>query len=460
MQVSDKVRKEYLDGEKTKRITLYFPELNLTLGKGKFYSESMHLTEKLVDSQSIEFVGCIASKFKIQVHDLKEDIKGKRMIATIHTDATENEPVTLFNGIVDSAVKQSNKRVKEITAYDELYSKGNKEVASWYKSLAFPLTLKQIRDSLFNYIGIGQEETELPNDNTIIKRQYDPNSLRALSVIKAICQINGAFGIINRNGRFEYRILGVLDMEDDGLYPVFYPGANAFPGVSMSALNLDNVDVTKFGFYESARYEEFMVKPVDKLTIRQTEEDAGVSYGTGQNNYIIQGNMFTYGLAESKVSEIARNIYPNIQGFSYYPFSSKNNGIPYVECGVDAASYMMIDWEATENSQDVIYEQKKFYILNRELSGIQALKDSYSAEGEEYQSEFITDLQTQIDVLKQNTVQNIEQKIEDYTYGRDTIDDMFANFGGGFANIESVDIYPGNGQSGTLYVVKGEVVIE
>lgn len=380
MEVSQDVKNAYIGTGKTKYIDLYFPELDLSIlgGTRRMYSDSMRLSEKLVDSSSIEFVGCISSMFKIQVNDLKEDIKGKQIVAKIHTEGTENEPITLFNGIVDSAMKQSNKRIKEIVAYDELCTKGNADVSAWYKSLAFPITLKALRDSLFAYVGIEQVGIDLPNDSIEIKKQYNPSSLQALSVIKAICQINGVFGIINRNNKFEYRILGAIATR---LHAPFYPSADTFPGVLRSALGLDNVVVSDFPFYKSVDYEEYMVKPVDKITIRQSENDSGVTYGSGNNNYIIQGNMFTYGLSKEVLLQIASNIYPNVQGFSYHPFKSVNNGIPYLECGLDAVSYRMIDWEATEENGDIVYEQKNFYILNRELSGIQALKDSYSAEG-------------------------------------------------------------------------------
>lgn len=455
MEVSGSVKEAYKANSITKHITLYFPEINKEVGMRQIYQESMRLTEKLVDSDSIEFVGCISSKFKIQVNNLKEDIKGKKITVKIHTDGTEDEPVPLFNGIVDSAVKQSNKRIKEITAYDELYTKGNTEVAAWYKSLAFPITLKALRDSLFGYIGLAQVETVLPNDSIEIKKQYNPSTLQALSVIKAICQINGAFGIINRDGDFEYRILGAID---EGSYPgaTFYPGADAFPGVSTGGSY--DIQATDFPFYKSVSYEEFKVKPVDKLTIRQSEDEDGVSYGNGDNNYIIQGNMFTYGLADIILLDMAGNIYPNVQGFSYHPFQSNNNGLPFLECGLDAVSYMMVDWE-NSGSGDIVYEQQSFYILNRELTGIQALRDSYSAEGEEYQTEFVTDLQTQIDVLKKKSAQSVKQQIEDYTYSKDEIDNMVGS-GGGIANIVSVAALPDNPEPWTLYLIQGMVVVK
>ena len=119
-----------------------------------------------------------------------------------------------------------------------------------------------------------------------------------------------------------------------------------------------------------------------------------------------------------------------------------------------------------EQSGDIVYEQRPFYVLNRELSGIQALKDSYSAKGEEYQSEFITDLQTQIDLIKKKqgvSKQDIEDYVGDYTYDKGTIDDMFANFdpgtGGGGFNVESVAALPPNPDENTIYLIQGKVVV-
>lgn len=465
MEVSDAVKQAYQSNSINKELTLYFPELGVTLGNGAVDLDTLSLTESLLEGSNIEFVGCIASVFSVQVRGLKEDVKGKKIVAKLHTDGTEGEPITLFNGIVDSAVRQSNKRIKEIVAYDELYTKGNTEVSAWYKSLAFPITLKDLRDSLFAYIGLKQAEASLPNDGISIKKQYAPNSLQALSVIKAVCQINGVFGIINRQGIFEYRVLGNIE-EDESIYPseTLLPGDDVFPADPedyAGAGSRSGMETTGFSFYRSVSYEEFKVKPVDKLTIRQSEEEEGVACGTGTNNYIIQGNMFTYGLPKDTLITIAENIYPNVQGFAYHPFTAENNGLPFIECGLDAVSYIMVDWENSTGG-DIVYEEKSFYILSRELTGTQALKDSYSAQGEEYQTEFITDLQTQIDILKKNGGSNVQTQIEDYTYSKSEIDGMLpgGGGGGGIANIVLVEHLPPDADHNTLYVVKGEVVVD
>lgn len=476
MKVSDDVKREYQNNGIHKNLILRFPEINLQIEHQYIHKESMYLRETLLEKENIEFVGCIASIFKIKVENISEDIKGKKLVAKIYTDGTEEEPVTLFNGIVDSALKQSNKQIKEITAYDELYTKGNIDVAAWYHSLSFPISLKDVRDSLFSYIGLEQEETELPNDRVVIKKQYHPKSLQALSVIKAVCQINGAFGIINREGRFEYRILA------QSIQKIPYPALTLFPSSGLFPANptvalaeaqryADSVEAESFSFYKKVDYEEFTVKPVDKLTIRQSEEDAGITYGSGTNNYIIQGNMFTYGLTETVLKEMAKAIYENVQGFSYYPFTSDNNGLPFLECGLDAVSYVMIDYETSyaakesrTGSREPVYRQQEFYVLSRELTGIQALRDAYGAKGEEYQSEFITDLQTQIDVIKKNVKQEVKEalddydftdKFADYTYDKDYLDSRLD----GQLKVESVSALPTNPDENTIYLIQGKVTV-
>ena len=466
MKVSDKVKKAYMSDGVTQYLTVSFPELDLQIEPKDIHTESQSLTEAIFNKDSIEFVGCIASKYGIKVNGLKEDVKGKKIIVDIYTEDTADEPVRLFCGIVDSAQKTSNKQVKEIVAYDELYTKGSVDVSAWYKSLDFPLTLKEIRDSLFIYLDIEQEEIALPNDALMIDRKYDPNTMQSLIVIKSLCQINGAFGIMSRYGKFAYRIMG--DIYDDGCYPGVdcFPGPTTFPGAD-TAVKPTDIEETDFTYYEKVNYEEFNVKPVDKVTVRQSEDDPGVTYGIGSNNYIIQGNMFTYGLSREVLEEVAENIYTAVQGFSYYPYEAKNNGLPFVECGLNTVSYMMVDYEATYSEDnttgDIIYETKTFPVLYRNMTGIQALRDSYSAKGEEYQSEFVTDLQAQIDLLKQSdsSKQYVENYVQDYTYDKDTLDEMFAGGGGGGFIFESVNAPPvGGGDPNTVYLITGIVMVD
>lgn len=448
MKVNEKTKKAYSQSS-NKKLNIVFPELSLNIPMSQIYSQSMNLVEMLIDRDNIEFVGCISSKFEIQVSGIFQNIKGKKIEASIIADDTEEIP--LFNGIVDAAESQTNKNYKKIIAYDELYLKGNIDVATWYNNLTFPRSLKETRDSLFSYIGLEQVDIDLPNDNVVINKEYAPTTLKALSVIKALCQINGAFGIINRYGKFEYRILKEPQSKQGAfpgitLFPPFYPGVIHDEGGN-------KIEVKDVPFYKKVDYEEYSVKPVEKVTIRQTDSDIGVTYGSGANNYIIQGNMFTLNLSQSNLESIARNIYNNISNIEFVPFSSSNNGYPFVEVGLDAVSYYAYNFEKSAKSRTSdVYEKKTFHVFKRTLSGIQALKDNYEAQGEEYQSEFITDVSTQIEQLKNNLSSEVNYQVRNYTYPKEELDDKMLK-------VFSVKELPSNPLPNAIYLIQGEVTV-
>lgn len=452
MNVTDATKEAYLDSSVKKELIITFPDLSLTVDMEHIIYESMTLKESIFESDSIEFVGCIASEFTVSLYGVTQDLKGQKI--QVNIQAGDTEIIPLFYGIVDSVELEANHDKRKITCYDLLYKAGNVEVASWYNSLTFPITLGNLRNSLFAYIGLTQETITLPNDSISITKQYNPTTLQSISVIKAICQINGAFGIMNRQGKFEYRILAVIDdssVPGSTLFPPFVPGSTGSSGERPSEY---------VPYYRKIDYQEYSVKPVDKLTIRQSDKEVGVSYGSGTNNYIIQGNMFAYNLDDTVRQQIAQNIYPNIQGIVYTPFESENDGLPWMECGIDNVSYYAYDYQQHD------YVQKSFYVFARTLSGIQSLKDTYNADGEQDQKQFLTDLRTSIETVRNDVKDELEELLEDpeiidpildeYTYDKETIDEMIA--GAGF-KVESVAALPASPDPNTIYLIQGEVVV-
>ena len=464
MNIPESTKAEYFDNAIEKQLVINFPDLGLTVDMEHIVYESMTLKESIFDGSSIEFVGCISSEFSVGLYGVSQNLKGQRIIASIKTEDTD--PIRLFYGIVDSVEMEANHNKRKITAYDLLYTAGNLELAKWYKKLKFPISLLNFRNSLFNEIdsqvyakyGIHftQESVSLPNDWVQIKKRYNPSTLRSIDVIKSLCQINGVFGIVNRQGIFEYRSLSnTIDIEGafpgstgEVLYPPFNPGVVPIPGGITPTQSIP--------YYRGFDYQEFVVKPVEMVTIRQDEEDDGRSYGYGANNYIIQGNMFTYKLSKSDLDRIALNVYLNVQGVAYQPVDSENDGLPWVECGVDNVSYYAYDYEQED------FVTKKYYVFSRTLSGIQVLKDNYTADGEQDQRQFITDIGAQIDLIKKKQtdvdLSNYYDKdyIDDNYYDKDYIDGL--DPGGGWS-VESVSKLPSNPQMEVLYLIQGEVVV-
>lgn len=472
LNVTDEQKRAYNGNSIHKTLRLYFPNLNLTITNNKIYESSMKLKESLMEGNNIEFVGCISSQFSIQIYDVPQNLKGQRIEVYVKTDDTDEIP--LFKGIVDSAKMQTNRKFKDITAYDVLYTKGQIDVAGWYNNLTFPITLGEFRNSLCSYIGLEQMETVLPNDDIVIEKKFVPKTLKCLTVLKSICQINGCFGIINRAGLFEYRfIYNAFDevYPSVTLFPPFYPVADH----SKDAGEISN----NFSFYRNINYEEFVVKPVERLQIRDSEDDDGVFVGnpTG-NKYIIQNNMFAYDMDKKTLEKMGERIFEKIANISFHPCSTSNNGLPFVEVG-DVVEYNLggINTRSmARSSGSGSYDVNQFNVMSREISGIQALKDNYVASGEEEQSEFVTDIQAQIDAIKRNGV-----NMDDY-YTKEEIDLTLEDFipyetaefeFGQIADMkikemeeptgwkaESVNSLPDMIEPITLYLIRGGIIIE
>lgn len=430
----------YLSDRSKKNIRVVFPSWGETYTNENIVAESLKLTEAIANKDSVEFVGCISSCFQITLYNVQQDIKGRTI--EVYVNADDMEEIPLFKGIVDSVVIEADKEFKKITAYDVLYSKGEMDIADWYKTFFYSTetthTLKEIRDSVFGYIGIEQEDVELPNDDVVISKKYDPSTLKCITVLKSICQINGCFGIIGRDGVFNYRYIVETH---EGLFPSArtYPGPTTYPSKGNIAYH--------FNFHEKLQYQEYFVKPTDKVQIRQSEKEYGVVVGSGTNKYIIQSNIFAQGLETEVLEGMAQAILDKIGHIQFHPFEGKNYGCPFLEVG-DTIIYASVPNATSWN------QINKFTIFSRTLSGIQIMTDSFNAKGTEEQSEFITDLQTTLETLKLNgggggdgyTKEEVDEKISEMETPT------------GFTVVSCYTL-PETRRSDCIYLVKGDITM-
>lgn len=468
INVNSATKQIYLQDSVHKSYRVYFPEIGLNLYNESIVKESMSMTESLCSNSSIEFVGCISTSLKIKLYNVTANVKGKKI--EVYVTAGETEEVPIFKGKVDSAKIQAEHAFKEIVAYDYLYEVSNMDVASWYNAIAYPITLGAIRTSLESRLGLSLDlGVTLVNDNiTIPEKQYEKvEALNGLTMLKEICQINGVFGTIRRgDGKFEYRYLGAA--EDPAIL-----GSDFFLGddTYLSADQVGRTGYFVFDFYKEAEYQEFEVKPVQQVKIRQSEEDHGVVAGPGiGNKYIIQGNIFTYGLEETVLHTMAQNVLDKIGGVAYHPCNIRTIGLPFLEVG-DVISYPIRKMFIGDGN----YNVNTFIVLQRTLSGDQVLNDNYISEGEEEQSLFITDINAQLNTLKTNvpnlgkdyyTADEIDDKFDDVQdefddyYDMDDIDTAFAGIESptGFTVVSCYQL-PSRLEPDTIYLVQGGVLM-
>lgn len=350
-------------------------------------AQSMELTENLCSEKRLTFGSCNASIFKIRIRNNVIPLKGKVLTITQILKGAEDAPFKIGIYKVNSDKPTADRRYRDIVAYDAMYDILNADVADWYNTILpdadSAVTLKEFRDSFLAHFGLEQEDAELPNDSVNVTKTVEPSQLSGKTVITAICEINGCFGHIGRDGKFCYIFLKEMV---EGLYPRndLYPRDDLYPAAPM------NAELISGSYYTSAKYEDFTTAKINKLQIRQEENDIGCIYGDGDNCYIIQDNFLVYGKTHEELQTIAANLYAVICRVWYRPAHVEAKGNPCLEVG---------DGIRLRTKYEIIYT----YILQRTLKGIQALRDTYDAEGEQYQSEDVNSVHNSIIQLKGKT---------------------------------------------------------
>mgnify|MGYP000655189896 CR=1 FL=1 len=369
----------YNDTSVSKRMQIQCSDGSV-LNEDDWKGESAELTERLCSESELSFGRCEASTFKLRVRERIVPLAGKKITVSVTLEGAEEAPFMMGVYKVDSDVPTADRRYRDIVAYDAMYDILNAEVSGWYNSLTFPMTLRQFRTAFCAYVGVEQEEITLVNDDMTVEKTIDPQEIPGKTVIEAICEINGCFGHIGRNGKLRYV---VLEQMIEGLYPAddLYPSDDLYPADPMGTTEVSR------SHYISCQYEDFICQHVDKLQIRQEENDIGAISGTGDNCYIIEDNFLVYGKSAADLQTIADNVLSVIGVVWYRPAQVEARGNPCLEVG---------DGILLHTTRETIYT----YILQRTLKGIQALKDSYTAEGEEYRTGQVNGIMKSIIQLK------------------------------------------------------------
>lgn len=385
-----------------KQLIIQTDDKKVTITNTELHQEKFELTESLCSESELMFGSCEASSVKFTMSNVFTSLKGKWITVTMSLHGNTDKPFRFGRYKVYSDKPTADRTQRDVVAYDALYDIINANVMEWYNStlpnLDSTITLKNFRDSFFEHFGVAQKDIVLPNDSMVIKRSLDKetgnvqtSTLSGSSVIKAICEINGCFGHINRQGQFEYIF---LKQDIQGLYPAndLYPADNLYPK-SPDSYRINKSD------YITADYEDYIVEPITKLQIRSSDSDVGTIIGNGNNTYIIENNMLTYQKTADEMQTIAQNIYNKISKIRYRPFTADLRGNPCLEVG-DAIRIL---------TKNAIVES---YILERDFKGIQALRDSFSSVGEQYYSEKVNSTQTSIKQLE-NRSNKLERTIEE-----------------------------------------------
>ena len=281
-----------------KQLSIVSDDGKINITNTELHQEKFELTESLCSEQELTFGSCEAAMIKFTVSNTFLPMKGRWMTVRMSLDGHTDVPLQFGRYKVDSDTPTADRTCRDVVAYDALYDILNADVAAWYNTVFpshkeqqkdkdgktttvtvyDPVTMKKFRDSFFNHFGIEQADIILVNDGMSIEKTVAVTassetssdteessiigeSMSGKEVLSCICEINGCMGHMGRDGKFHYIY---LEQNIQGLYPRndLYPADDLFPRDPKS--NRIGKDL-----YITAEYEDFLVKTINKLQIRE-----------------------------------------------------------------------------------------------------------------------------------------------------------------------------------------------
>ena len=398
----------------------------------KMVDNSLSIKESLCSAQSLEFGSCEASVLTIKLADLDVTaFKDKKIVVKINiyseTEDTTTE-IDLGTFFVDDVPHENNTWFYNLTAYDAMV-KFDVNIHKWYEALSFPMTLKQFRLALCAHVGVETEPGQtLPLDDLTITKSTTDVNMTGRKALKAICELNAVFGHINRLGRLVFVSLGtnsVLTLSDHG--------ANHYKA--------------------GATHENWSVPACDSAIAYSLKSVEGVVYPAagGFNALMLGDNFLAYDLSEQQLAQVAHVMYDSARVVSYTAHNTTIQGRVWLEVG----DRITLDSDGEEIGT---------YILERTLTGFQAMTDKLSAKATDKRNEDRSSTQQQIERMKRDAneirADYLKADVAEITYA--TIENLNAT-NATITNLEAVNanitgrLTAAEANIGTLHADKADI---
>lgn len=372
LNLTDEQKAMFYSSGYYKGYRMVFDDINLTIDNETIHQESVTITQSICSDSELALGGCIASSLEFEVSEIMDkDITGIEFKCYMDVeDSDGNIVLTVPMGVyrVDSAKCVDDKDYKKITAYDVLYDV-SEDISDFYNNIFSEnekIKLSEFRSKLLEHFGIEFSGGKFANDDIYIEKTVEmgKGTVTGALLLKYICEINGSFGYIDRYGKFNE----IKAVKVSGIYPDFnlYPSEDLYPEKS----NVEFLDSESEGLqYIETKYEEYETMPITCVTIKSSSSDIGVSSNTDESNpYVISSNFLLFGKSEQELKVIGKAIHNEIRNIVYRPNTTKLYGLPFIDLG---DSYSLV------KNRDTVTA----FVFSRRLSGIQGLKDEFTAKG-------------------------------------------------------------------------------
>ena len=373
LNLTDEQKAMFYSSGYYKGYRMVFDDINLTIDNEIIHQESVTITQSICNDEELSLGGCIASSIEFEVSEVMDkDVTGLEFKCYMDVEDSEWKTVlTIPMGVyrVDSAKCVDDKDYKKIIAYDALYD-ASVDIADFYNK-TFPgnntLKLSEFRSKILEYFGVEFAGGSFVNDDLEVEKTVEPGqgNLTGTMLLKYICEANGAFGYMNRYGKFDEIKIG----EIDGLYPAeyLYPAEDLYPASGGNAQYIGTD--SEYAQYITTKFEEYETMPITCVTIKSSSDDIGVASDDDESNpYVISSNILFFGKSQEELKKIGKNIKNSLNVIVYRPNDTTLEGLPYMDPG---------DWYSLAKERESVICP----VFSRTLKGIQGLRDTFSAKG-------------------------------------------------------------------------------
>lgn len=373
LNLTDEQKAMFYSSGYYKGYRMVFDDINLTIDNEIIHQESVTITQSICSDEELSLGGCIASSIEFEVSEVMDkDVTGLEFKCYMDVEDVEgNTVLTIPMGVyrVDSAKCVDDKDYKKIIAYDALYD-ASVDIADFYNK-TFPgnntLKLSEFRSKILEYFGVEFAGGSFVNDDLEVEKTVEPGqgNLTGTMLLKYICEANGAFGYINRYGKFEE----IKIREAEGLYPAeyLYPAEDLYPESCGNAQYIGTD--SEYAQYITTKFEEYETMPITCVTIKSSSDDIGVASDDDESNpYVISSNILFFGKSQEELKKIGKNIKNALNVIVYRPNDTTLEGLPYMDPG---------DWYSLAKEKESVICP----VFSRTLKGIQGLRDTFSAKG-------------------------------------------------------------------------------
>ena len=229
-------------------------------------------------------------------------------------DAGNRTKVGIFYAEKPTRTKRNSYKV---TAYDTM-SKLDADFSGWLRAnqAQFPKTIWQLVQLACQRAGVTLASSSLPINGSYSVQAFYADDLTCRQIISWAAEAAGCYAHMNADGKLQF--LTYADKR------------------SMAKITPDGASSSTAYYADSLSYEDYTVKAIEKVQIRQSDSDVGVIYPdstTATNTYAVQGNLLLTTGTEANLKTVAQNLYNVLKSVTYTPCKVSVPSSSSLACG-------------------------------------------------------------------------------------------------------------------------------